>query len=150
MADGVFLISKGEVNEIFDRVADNDPAAGVLSVVLLTVNQADATLEAHATLSALLAAANTEATFTSYVRQVLTDADIVNSVVNGTNKESTLPAVTWASATTGQTMTKLLVCFDPLGTDVDANMIPLTQHDFTPTTDGSDLVTVAGVVFRAA
>ena len=73
MADGVFNVAKGKVNEYHDRVDNNDPANSAIIVVLLQVAEADATLQDYATLSALLAGANTECTFTNYARKVITD-----------------------------------------------------------------------------
>ena len=149
MADGVFNIAKGKVAYYHDIVANNEVAAAELHIVLLTVDQADGTLEDHDDLAALLAAANTEAAFGSYARQVLGDADLTASSDNGTLRIAPLPVVTWSSATTGTTMTKLLVCYAPTNGSADSAIIPLTHHDFTPTTDGSDLVTIAGTYFDA-
>jgi hypothetical protein len=63
MADGVFNIAKGAAAEKFRDVA----AKGI--VMLLKVNEAEATLIDRDELAALLAAANTEADFTNYARK---------------------------------------------------------------------------------
>lgn len=158
MADGVFNIAKGHVNEYQDRVDGNDPAASVLTVVLLKAAEADATLQDYEDLSTLLGqAGNTEADFTNYTRKTITDTDLTASVVDQINdrKESDITAdQTWTAAggTLDNTLVKLLVCYDPLGTDVDANMIPLTHHDFAATTNGGDLTAQfdAAGYFRAS
>lgn len=146
MADGVFNVAKGKVNGYVDRVADNDPTNSAIVVVLLQASEADATLEDYDTLNDILGAAgNTEADFTNYARKVLTDSVITNSTVDDTNdrRESDIPDQTWSSAggTTDNTMTKVIICYDNDSTGGnDTNLIPLTHHDFTPTTNGNDLV----------
>lgn len=145
MADGVFNISKGRANERTSRVANNDPANSALTIVLLKVAEADATLEDYDDLGAILAAmGNTEADFTNYARKELTDAVISEPVTDDTNNWQTadFPDQTWTAAggTLDNTLVKLLVCYDnDTGAGTDANIIPLTHHDFAITTNGGDL-----------
>lgn len=144
MADGVFNIAKGRVNEYVNRVDSNDPTNSALVVVLLQVAEADATLEDYDDLGALLAGANTEATFTNYARKVLTDTDVTAPTPDDTNnrQDADIPDQTWTSAggATNNTLVKMLVCYDNDTTaGTDANIIPLTYHDFAITTNGNDL-----------
>lgn len=144
MASIVFNIAKGKVNAYTERVAGNDPANSALVLVLLKTAEADATLQDYDTLGALLAGANTEADFTNYARKVLTDADISAPTVDDSGNEqySDFPDQTWVAAggAANNTTAKLLVCYDPDTTGgTDANLIPLTAHDFVATTDGNDL-----------
>ena len=145
MADGVFNVSKGRVNEYVNRVDSNDPTNSAIVVVLLKVAEADATLDDYDTLSAiLLAAGNTEADFTNYARKVLTDTDVTAPTPDDTNnrQDADLPDQTWTSAggATNNTLVKLLICYDNDSTaGDDTNIIPLTYHDFAVTTDGNDL-----------
>lgn len=144
MADGVFNIAKGRVNEYVNRVDSNDPTNSALVVVLLQVAEADATLEDYDDLSALLAGSNTEATFTNYARKVLTDTDVTAPTPDDTNnrQDADIPDQTWTSAggATNNTLVKMLVCYDNDTTaGTDANIIPLTYHDFAITTNGNDL-----------
>lgn len=157
MADGVFNIAKGRVNEIHNRVNDNDPTNAALVVVLLQTAEADATLEDYDTLSALLAGSNTEATFTNYARKVLTDTDVSATSVDDTNnrQDADIGDQTYSSAggAANNTLAKLLICYDSDTTGgTDANIVPLTHHDFVITTDGSDIVAQinAAGYFRAA
>lgn len=158
MTDSVFNIAKGRVNELHIRVNDNDPANSALIVTLLQANVADATLEDFDNLSLLLAdAGNTEATFTNFARKVLTDADIGAPTVDDTNSRQDADIAdqtfTAAGGATNNTLTKLLICFDTDSTGGDdTNIIPLTQHDFAITTDGTDIVAQinAAGYFRAA
>jgi len=146
MADGVFNIAKGSVAERVRRVVNNDPANSALVVVLLKAAEADATLEDYDDLDALLTAGgNTEADFTNYARKTLTDADLSAPTVDDTDNrvDSDIPDQTWTSAggASNNTTAKLIVCYDSDTTGgTDANLIPLTHHDFVETTDGNDLV----------
>ncbi len=145
MADGVFNIAKGAAAEMFRDAAAN----GI--VLLLTVNQVDITLADHDELAVLLAAANTEAVFTSYVRKVAITGTV--TVDDGNERvDVDIPDQTWSPAGNGvnETMTKLIVAYENAA--ADATRIPLTHHEFTPTTDGSDLTVQfnAAGFFRAA
>jgi hypothetical protein len=147
MANGVFNVALGRVNELMLRVENNDPTNSAIIIVLLKTAEADATLEDYDDLSALLAGSNVEADFTgtAYARKVLTDADIsAPTLDDGANTYySVVPQQTWTSAggTVTNTLAKLLVCYDDDSTGgTDANIIPLTHHDYVVTTDGSDLI----------
>lgn len=150
MADGVFNIAKGRVNELVNRVANNDPTDSAIIVVLLKANEADGTLEDYDDLGTLLGAAgNTEADFTNYARKTLTDADLSATSPDDTanNMEAFITDQIWTSAggASNNTLTKLLVCYDgDTGAGTDSNIIPLTHHDFSVTTDGNDLTADEG------
>ena len=146
MADDIFNIAKGRVVELHNRVAGNDPTNSALIVVLLKVSEADATLEDYDDLNALLGAAgNTEADFTNYARKTLTDSDISAATPDDTNnwQQVDIPDQTWSNAggTLDNTLTKVVICYDnDTGGGNDTNLVPLSHHDFTPTTNGNDLV----------
>jgi len=148
MANIVFNISKGEVNAYTKRVVNNDPANSALVLVLLKTAQADATLLDYDTLDAILTAgggtANVEADFTNYARKVLTNTELSAPTVDDTGNEqySDMPDQTYTSAggATNNTLVKALVCYDNDTTGgTDANLIPLTAHDVSVTTDGNNL-----------
>ena len=152
MADGVFNIAKGKAGYYATLPAASD---ALIVVLLITTGlQADATLADHDDLSALLAAANDEATFTNYARKVVTSAP---GTVDDTNNwlDVTMSNLVWTSAGggTNNSLGKLIVCYDSdTGAGTDANIIPLTYHDFVATTDGTDLtasITAPGF-YRAA
>lgn len=131
MSDGVFNISKGKVAHFAEQSS--------LVVVLLKAAEADATLEDYDDMAALLAeAGNTEADFTNYARKTgLTGTSTVDDTNN--RMDSDLADQTWSSAggASNNTLVKAVICYSAGAGD--ANLIPLTHHDFTPTTDGSDL-----------
>ncbi len=144
MADFVFNIAKGRVAELFERVAQNDPANAALVVVAVVSTETDATLRDLDTLAAVLANANTaEVTNTNYARKVLTDSDLSAIAPDDANDRMDLDFAdqTWSAVGAGDSWTDLLICYDSDTTGgTDANIIPLTQHDFSITPDGSDIV----------
>lgn len=155
MADGVFNIAKGRVAEFHERVNNNDPTNSALIVVLLASTEADATLKDYDTLSAILAAANDEATNTGYARKTLTDADIAAITTNDTSdrNEADVGDQTWTSVSNDGTgaIGKLLICYDSDTTGgTDASIVPLTYHDFTVTPNGGNIVASISDYFRAS
>lgn len=161
MANIVFNEAKGRVNELHDRVDGNDPAASVLIVSLWQAIESDALLRDRATFAVIVAqGANDEADFTDggtpYARKLLADTDIVASTVDNTNdrREADIPDQVWdpAGGSTDNNLVKLITGYDPLGTAVDANIIPLTAHDFVITTNGGSITAAidANGYFRAA
>ena len=160
MANGVFNIAKGRAYEFYRSVKGNSPANSAFIVVLLKATglEADDTLNNYDDLSTLLAAANDECDFTNYARKTLTDAELASiPAPDDTNNRVDLdiPDLTWTSpgGATNNTIGKLLVCYDSDTTGgTDSNIIPVTYHDFTATTDGNDLTAViaAAGFFRAA
>lgn len=140
--------AKGRVNEYVSRVVNNDPANSALIVVLLKTTETDASLLDYDTLSALLTASggtvNVEANFTNYARKTLTNADLVAPTVDDTGNEQWSdipnPVYTAAGGATNNSLVKMLICYDADTTaGTDANIIVLTAHDVTATTDGNDL-----------
>ena len=158
MADGVFNIAKGRVAEFFKRIDSNDPSTSVFKFVLLKSSglEADDTLNNYDDLAALLTAANDEADFTNYARKVITDAEIAMPAPNDTTNliDLDLPDQTWTSAGggTNNTLGKLIIVYFPDTAGADSTGIPCTYHDFSVTTDGSDLTAqiAAAGFFRAS
>ncbi len=156
MANFVFNIAKGRVAEFYNRVKTNDPAAsGLVLVVLATTGlETDAVLLDKADLAAVLAGTTDEATNTGYARKVLTDVDLVALTIDNTNDRVDLdiPDQTWTAVAAGSGWSKILICYDAdTAAGTDANIIPLTAHDFVVTPDGSDIVAqiAAAGFFRA-
>lgn len=146
MSSQVFNIAKGRFIELHDRVANNDPAAGVLVVVVLKAAEVDSALVDRTSLGAILGAAgNTEADFTNYSRKVLTDADIPPSSVDYTGNfaTATIPDQDWtpAGGAVDNTTAKLLICYDPdSGGGTDADILPLVALDWVESANGSPII----------
>lgn len=144
MANEVFNIAKGRVNEYVSNVANNSPANSALVVVLFRVSESDSFLRDYNDLAAIIAGSNTEANFTNYSRKVLTDADLTEPSADDSNdrQDADIPDQVWLTAggTLDNTLTKLIICYDPdITSGTDADLIPLTHHDFTPSTNGNNL-----------
>lgn len=147
MADGVFNVAKGRVNELQDRVANNDPGDAALVLLILSEDEGDDGLEDRLNLAEVLAnPANIESRFDNYQRLILFDADVSPSQVDLVNNlrfsDITDPFFPSAGGAGNDEQTsKLLICVDfnsTSGTDTD--ITPLTHHDFVIQTNGSDIV----------
>lgn len=137
MADGVFNIAKGAVAEMF-----RDSAADGL-VLLLTANEAEATLIDRDTITLMVAeAGTTEAVDGSYGRKTGLTGTIT---VDDTNDrvDVDIPDQTW-TALAGAAIVKAIVCFENAA--ADTTRIPCTHHDFAVTPDSSDVT----IQFNAA
>lgn len=140
MASLIFDSAKGRWVEKFMLPIGGDN----IVVVLLQSSglQADATLNNYATLSALLAGGNTEATFTNYSRKVLAAADLSVSVNTGTGV-TTVDSVdqVWnaAGGALNNTLGAICFCYRPTSGSLDSAILPLTKHDFATTTTGGNL-----------
>lgn len=146
MADGVFNIAKGAAAEkVRDGVAN-------LGVLLLQANETETDMIDRDSVSALLAeAGTTEATATNYARKTgITGTITVDDTNNRVDID--IPDQTWASlgGAANNTLTKAIVYYEEAAND--ASRIPLTHHDFSLTTDGSDVTAVinASGFYRAS
>jgi hypothetical protein len=142
MANFVYNIAKGRAAELFKRVDDNDPTNAGLTLVAINTTETDANLRDLDTLALVLANGLTaEVTNTNYARIDLSDTDVA-FVVDDANDRVDLDIAdqTWSAIAAGTAWTDLLICYNPdITGDVDTNIIPLTQHDFSVTPDGSDI-----------
>lgn len=156
MADFVYNISKGRVAELYNRVDSNDPANSALIITVFDMGATtDATLKDLDTLQAVIDDANSaERTTNGWARKTLTDADIVAFAPDDANDRVDLdiPDQTWTAVSSGAS-TDLVINYDNDTTGgTDTNIVPLTQHDFAVTPDGSDVVAqiAAAGFFRAS
>jgi hypothetical protein len=148
MADFVFNNVKGEVKTLCGLPAAND----ALIVVLLEAAgvEADATLKDYDALDTLLAGASNEQT--NQARKVISAS--VTITVDDTNDrvDIDIPDQVW-TALGGSAVGDLLVCYDGDTTGgTDANIRPLTCHDWAITPDGSDVTAVVATAgfYRAS
>ena len=156
MADFVYNIAKGRVAELYNRVDISDPTNAVLTLVVIDTSATDAVLKDLDDLGAVLANASTaEVTNTNYARRELDDTDLTAFVPDDTNDRVDLDFAdqTYTAIAAGDAWTDFLVCYDSDSlAGVDANIVPLTQHDFAVTPDGSDITAQlnAAGFFRAS
>lgn len=134
MADLVFNIAKGKAAYYATLPAAND---ALIAIPIETSGiESDATLRDYDTLSALLAASNNEQT--TMGRKTLAS---VTSTVDDTNDrvDADFADPTWSLAT-GNAISAIVICYDPDTTGgTDADLIPLTKHDFVVTPNGGDI-----------
>lgn len=157
MADFVFNIAKGRAVELYNRVDSNDPANSALIILVLATAgvESDATLKDKDDVSALVAGATNEVTNSGYARKTLTDADLTAFAPDDVNDrvDIDIPDQTWTAVAAGDGWNDVVVGYDSDTTGgTDSGIVPLTQHDFVVTPDGSDIimqVNAAGF-FRAA
>ena len=156
MANLVLNIALGRSAELYNRVDTNDPTNSALIVLIFNTSAADSVIKDLDTIAAIEADANTaEVTNSGYARKTLTDADIVAFAPDDTNDRVDLdiPDQTWTAVAAGTAWTDLCVAYDSDTTaGTDANIVPMTWHDFAVTPDGSDIVAVIAATgfFRAS
>jgi hypothetical protein len=148
----VFNIAKGGVA----TYARLPAAADTLTWVLLQSSglEADATLEDYTHMGTgaggLTNANNLVATFTGYS---MIDATGITVTPDNTNNRLDVDCVDplW-TPTTAQSLGKIVLCYDPLGTHVLANMVPIFADAFlvtTPVSGTISYVVASGGFFRA-
>lgn len=143
MADFEFNQAKGRIAELARRVEDGDPTNARLLAVAIVTTETDGTLQDLDTLAAVLGNANTaEATNTGYDRITLTSTEITVTVDDsGDVQNVSIGDLDFGAITAGDDWTDILICYIPDGVTpgADSTVIPLTQHDFAVTTDGSNV-----------
>ncbi|MBB4915079.1 hypothetical protein [Streptosporangium saharense] len=156
MADFKFNIALGRVAELYNRVKVQDPSGSALVLVALSATgiESDAVLKDKDTLADVLSGATDEVTNTGYTRKVLAAADLNVLSPDDANDRLDLdiPDQTYTSVAAGTNWSKVLVCYKPSGAATDAQIVPLTAHDFPITPDGSNIVVQvdANGFYRAA
>lgn len=155
MANFVYNVAKGRVSELVRRVDTDDPTNSAIILVPLSASGTEAEGQDYDDLTAVLGGTANEQTGGGWVRKTLTQADFTGTDYDANDTDNrgdvSLPSVTWTGPTAGSNTTGLLVCYDPDTTGgTDANIIPLTHHDFAVTADGNDVILNAGDFFRAS
>ena len=148
MADLVFNNMKAEWKHWCSLPA----AADALVVVLVEAAgiEVDDVLNNYDDLAALLAASNNEQT--AQARKIITSS--VTITVNDTTNlvDVDVPDQVWTGLT-GNPTAKLLFCYDgDTGAGTDANIRPISAHDFAVTPDGTDVTAqiAASGILRAS
>lgn len=147
MADFVYNIAKGKVKYYCELPA----AADALIVIPFEATgvEADATLKDYDDVLSLLAGTTNE--------QATMGRKTVSASVTVTVSDSSdwvdidMPDLTWTAAT-GNAISDLTIAYDnDTGAGTDSSLVPLTNHDFVITPDGSDVqATIAAAGFFRA
>jgi hypothetical protein len=145
VADFVFNIAKGKVAQLGALSAAND--ALIVIPIEASGVESDATLRDYDTVSALLAAANNEQS--TMGRKTITSVTVTVDDAND-RVDVDIADQVWTAAT-GNAISDLLIAYDPDTTGgTDADLIPLTWHDFSITPDGSDVTATVANFYRAS
>lgn len=153
MANFVFNTAKGRTVEFYNRVESNDPAASAFIVIPIETSglESQANLEDSISVTELLDGTTNEQT--TMGRKTLTDTELASlPIADTTNNRYSLdlPDITWTAAA-GNAISALVVAYDnDTAAGTDANIIPLTYHDFTVTPSGTDIVATTAEFFRAS
>lgn len=152
MADFVYNLSKGRVAELTNRVKVGDPAASRLYAIPVDVAAvSDATLKDLDDFAAIITAGVTERNANNWNRKTLAAADLTALTVDDVNDR--MPADTidllWTPGPTSGAVTDIIYCYASVGSPTNAQLIPLTQHDFAITPDGSDVQATVADYYRA-
>jgi hypothetical protein len=134
MGDIVFNQAKGSIGEYAKLAGAND--AIIVVPLEATGLVTDATMIDYDSLDAVLAGASNEQT--TMGRKT---AGSVTRTVDDTNDRVDIDCadIVWTAAT-GNPTGALLFCYDADTTaGTDANIVPMTKHDFATTPDGSDI-----------
>lgn len=155
MANFLFNRSKGRFVEFAERVEANDPTNAAFLVAIINTSATDATLKDLDTMAAIEADANTaEVNNSGYARKTLANGTLTITYDDTNDWVDVIIAdQTWTTVAAGTAWTDLLLLYDSDTTGgTDSNVIPISQHDFAVTPDGSNITADApttGVV-RAA
>ncbi|MEU7855248.1 hypothetical protein [Nonomuraea sp. NPDC049141] len=146
MADFTFNVALGRVAELYHRVKNGDPAGSTLVIAALSTAglETDAVLRDKDTLTDVVAGATNEVPVgNGYARKTLVAADLNVVAPDDANDRLDLdiPDQTWTSVLTASGgWSKLVICYKPSSGSTDAQIAPLTCHDFAITPDGTDIV----------
>jgi hypothetical protein len=157
MGDFVFNRSKGRGVEFATRINANDPTNSVFSIGLWNITQTDVQQLDQDDLAAIEAAGTnaelTSGTNANYVRKVINDASGMTITYDDTNDRVDVDIAdqTWTALGAGTAVTDLITGYDSDSTvGTDSAILPVTQHDFAITPDGSDITATVNVFLRAA
>lgn len=156
MANQVLNISKGRFVEFATRVNANDPTNSVFVIDLLATTglEADSVLLDKDDFGALVSGTTNFATGTGWARKSLDQTGGITITVDDTNDRTDvdIPDQTWtAVADAADDVSRLASGYDNDSTaGTDANIVPMSTHDFIIQPDGSDVVAQVANLLRAA
>lgn len=158
VANVAFNRAKGRITEFAERVNANDPTNSIFVILVLATSgiESDATLIDVDTVSAVVAGTTNEVTNSGYARKTLDNATGgITVTYDDTNDrvDVDVPDQTWTAVAAGDGWNDIVIAYDSDSTaGTDANIIPMTLHDFVVTPDGSDITAqiATGGFYRAS
>jgi hypothetical protein len=154
MADQILNRAKGRFTEWAERVNANDPANAALIIDNLATSglETDAVLQDKDSFSDLVSGTTNFATGTGWARKTLDQAGGIVVTYDDTNNrvDIDIPDQTWtAVADAADDVSRLATGYDSDTTaGTDANILPVSTHDFVIQPDGSDVtaqIATAGI-----
>lgn len=144
MANQAFNRSLGRIVEFAERVNANDPTNSVFVIAVLAAAgiETDAVLKDKDTLADVVFGTTNEVTNLGYARKTLDQAGGITITYDDTNDrvDVDVPDQTWTAVAAGDGWSDVVFNYDSDSTvGTDANIIPMTMHDFAITPDGSDI-----------
>jgi len=155
MANFIFNRSKGRFVEFAERVNSNDPTNSVFVILVLATSgiEADATLLDKDDITALVSGTTNEVTNAGYARKSIDQAGGITITYDDTNDrvDVDFPDQTWTGVAAGDGWNDVVFGYDSDSTGgTDSSILPVSQHDFVVTPDGSDITATVAVAQRAA
>lgn len=144
MANQAFNRSLGRIVEFAERVNGNDPVNSVFVILVLAAAgiESDAVLKDKDDITALVAGTTNEVTNAGYARKSLDNTASITITYDDTNDrvDVDVPDQTWTAVAAGDGWSDVVFAYDSDSTaGTDANILPMTMHDFAITPDGSDI-----------
>jgi hypothetical protein len=153
----VFNRSKGRITEFAERVNANDPTNSIFTIRVLATSgiETDAVLMDKDTFADVVSGATNEVTNSGYSAKTLDQSGGITVTYDDTNDrvDVDVPDQTWTAVASGDGWNDVVFGYDSDSTGgTDANILPMTQHDFVLTPDGSDISAqiATGGFFRAS
>lgn len=150
MATHAFNIVKGRAIELVNRVKVGDPAAARLYVIPLSTSVAQATAQDVDDFAALLTAGAVEVTTGNWNRKTIAAADITALAPDDVNDRYDADFIDLAWTAITANASGLVVCYASVATPTNAQLTPISHHDFVITQDGSDVTGTVNVFYRAS
>jgi hypothetical protein len=93
-----------------------------------------------------------EQTAGGWSRKTIAAADITALTPDDTNNrfDADFIDLVWAGPTAGNNVSGLVVCYASVATPTNAQLLPLSHHDFVITADGSSVTGTVNVFYRAS
>lgn len=154
MGNFVFNRAKGRFVEWAERVNSNDPTNSVLVIDVLATSgvESDATLLDKDSFSDLVSGTTNFVTQSS-IRKTIDQAGGITVTYDDTNDrvDVDVPDQTWTAVPSGDGWNDVVFGYDSDSTaGTDANILPLSQHDFVVTPDSSDITATIAVFARSS
>lgn len=146
MPDFVYNQAKGKASQWAAQINANEPTNSIFEIRLLAATgvQADSVLIDLDNFEALVAGATNFATNTGATPKKIDNTGLITITVDDTNDRTdvAMPNVTFTALANDGTgaVSDVVIGFDTDSTGgTDAGIVPVTQHDFAVTPDGSDV-----------